>query len=156
MTPPEPASGAGAPEAPAKPFRLLPLVDDLNRPFWTGGAEGVLRFWRCDDCGYWLHPPSTRCPRCLSRSTSIADASGDAVVYTFTVNHQPWIPGLDPPYVLAIVELAEQPGLRLTTTLAGVDPDDVAIGLPVRVAFEQYDDVWLPFFAPHAGTTNRP
>lgn len=140
------------PESPAQPFRLLPLVDDRNRPFWTGGEDGVLRFWRCDDCGYWIHPPSPRCPRCLSKAVSVAEASGDAVVHTFTINHQAWIPGLDPPYVVAIVELVEQPGLRLTTSLVGIEPEAVAIGLRVRVTFERYDDVWLPFFAPVEAT----
>lgn len=139
---------ASEPEAPAKPFRLLPQLDDRNRPFWTGGADGALRLWRCDDCGYWIHPPGPRCPQCLSTALSVAEASGEAVVHTFTINHQPWIPGLDPPYVVAIVELPEQPGLRLTTSLVGIEPDAVTIGLPVRVTFEQYDDVWLPFFAP--------
>ncbi|HEX8805166.1 MAG TPA: OB-fold domain-containing protein [Acidimicrobiales bacterium] len=130
------------------PFRVLPLVDDRTRPFWTGGADGALRFWRCRACGCWLHPPGPRCPRCLSKDLAVAEASGDAVVHTFTVNHQPWIPGLDPPYVVAVVELPEQPGLRLTTALVGVEPDDVAIGLPVHVTFERHEDVWIPLFAP--------
>jgi uncharacterized OB-fold protein len=69
-------------------------------------------------------------------------------VHTFTVNHQPWYPNLDPPYVVAIVELPEQAGLRLTTNLVGVPVDEVQIGQPVQVTFEQYDDVWLPFFEP--------
>jgi uncharacterized OB-fold protein len=70
------------------------------------------------------------------------------------VNHQAWIPGFDPPYVVAIVELVEQAGLRLTTNLVGIEPDDVQIGLPVHVSFEHRDDngyeVWLPLFAPAA------
>ena len=69
-------------------------------------------------------------------------------MHTFTVNWQPWYPNLDPPYVVAIVELPEQEGLRLTTNIVGCEPDDVAIGMAVRVAFEEYDGVWLPFFEP--------
>ncbi len=34
------------------PFRILPALTDRNRHFWTGGAEGELRFLRCQDCGY--------------------------------------------------------------------------------------------------------
>ena len=75
-------------------------------------------------------------------------ASGRAVVHTYTVNHQPWYPGLEPPYVVAIVALPEQDGLRLTTNLVGVGPDEVEIGMALQVTFEQYDDVWLPFFEP--------
>jgi uncharacterized OB-fold protein len=123
-------------------------VDDTNRHFWTGGERGELCLLRCNNCGYWIHPPSVRCPSCLSKDIAVRAASGDAVVHAFTINHQPWYPGLDPPYVIAIVELPEQDGLRITTGIVGVAPDDVSIGMPVRVRFEQYDDVWLPFFAP--------
>jgi uncharacterized OB-fold protein len=129
-------------------FRLLPLVDDLNRAYWTGGEHGELRFWRCQACGYWIHPPSTRCPACLSKDLAVEAASGRAVVHTFTVNHQAWMPGLEPPFVVAIVELPEQEGLRLTTNILGIAPDDVVIGMPVEVRFEHHDDVWIPIFVP--------
>jgi uncharacterized OB-fold protein len=72
-------------------------------------------------------------------------------VATFTVNHQAWFPGFDPPYVIAIVELAEQAGLRLTTNLVGCPPERVRIGMAVRVRFEAYEDVYLPLFEPDPG-----
>jgi uncharacterized OB-fold protein len=75
--------------------------------------------------------------------------SGEAVVHTYTVNEQSWgFPDFDPPYVVAIVELPEQEGLRLTTNIFGCDPYDVSIGMPVRVFFDQYEDVWIPLFEP--------
>src|SRR5262249_42153935 len=83
-------------------------------------------------------------------------ASGRAVVHTFTVNWQAWYPKLDPPYVVAIVDLPEQDGLRLTTNLVGVEPDDVHIGMPVRVVFEAGDGVWLPFFEPDPDAPEKP
>src|SRR5215831_9149118 len=92
-----------SPETEAKPFRLLPRLDDSNRHFWTSGADGKLRFLRCQVCGYWIHPPSPRCPQCLSKELGVEVVSGQATLHTFTVNHQPWYPGLDPPYVIAIV-----------------------------------------------------
>ena len=146
MQPPDSPSAAAA-----RPFRVLPAVAADNEHFWTGGAEGELRFLRCDACGWWLHPPSPICPECLGRQLSVAAVSGDAVVHTYTVNWQPWYPNLDPPYVIAIVELPEQEGLRLTTNIVGCEPDDVRIGMPVHVVFEEYDGVWLPFFEPAAG-----
>ena len=132
----------------AKPFRLLPRLDDTNEYFWTGGADGELRFLRCQDCGHWIHPWSPRCPACLSKHLAPEAVSGKATLHAFTINHQPWIPGLDPPYVIAIVEFPEQEGLRLTTSLVRIEPDDVHIGLPLRVTFVNYEDVWLPFFEP--------
>src|SRR5262245_23666885 len=129
-------------------FRILPRVRDRNEFFWTSGADGKLRFLRCQSCGYWIHPPSPICPICHSRELQPEAVSGEAEVHTFTVNHQAWIPGFDPPYVVAIVELPEQEGLRLTTNLVRVAPDDVRIGMPVKVTFEQWEDVWLPLFRP--------
>jgi hypothetical protein len=75
--------------------------------------------------------------------------TGRGTVASFTVNHQDW--GLiEPPYVIAIVELVEQPGLRLTTNLVNIEPDAVACGMAVQVHFEQVDDVWFPLFEPAA------
>lgn len=91
------------------PFRILPLVTDTNRHFWASGADGQLRFLSCDDCGYLIHPPAPICPRDLSKKLSPRAVSGNATVATFTINHQPWMPGPDLPYVVAIVEIDEQP-----------------------------------------------
>jgi uncharacterized OB-fold protein len=126
----------------------LPELDPDTEPFWTGGSSGRLRITRCAACGLWLHPPQPVCRRCLSTDVAPDDASGFGTVFTFTVNHQPWIPGVAVPYTLAIVELDEQAGLRLTTRLVGIEPGAVRIGLRVQVTFEQADDVWLPLFTP--------
>jgi len=125
----------------------LPELEFENVPFWTGGAKNELRITRCQPCGQWIHPPLPRCPRCHG-AVAAEPVSGRARVLTFTVNHHAWFPGQEVPYVLAIVELEEQVGLRLTTRLVGLAPSDVRIDLPVRVRFEQVEDVWLPLFAP--------
>jgi uncharacterized OB-fold protein len=134
------------------PFRVLPAVTVDNEHFWRGGEHGELRFLRCAGCGYWIHPPAPICPECLSRDVAPAAVSGRASVLTFTVNHQPWYPGLDPPYVVAVVQLPEQSDLRLTTNVVGCEPDRVDFGMEVQVVFEERPDgeasVWLPFFEP--------
>ena len=134
-------------EAP-RPFRVMPAVTPENEHFWTGGADGRLQFLRCDDDGTLIHPPAPRCPQCLGKAVSVAAVSGKASVFTFSVNHQPWFPDFDPPYVVAIVVIDEQDDVRLTTNIVGCDPHDVVIGMPVRVTFEEYDGVWLPLFEP--------
>jgi len=126
----------------------LPALDDQNRFFWTSGADGTLRFLRCRDCGLYIHPPRPRCARCMGENLEPEPVSGNAVVASFTINHQPWTPGMEVPFVVAIVELPEQAGLRLTTGIVGCEPGDVRIDMPVRVTFEQHEDVWLPFFEP--------
>lgn len=129
------------------PFRVQPALDDENRFFWTSGADGVLRFLRCQDCGRWLHPPLPRCPSCGSSHLAPEPVSGRGEVYSFTINHQPWDGGTEP-YVIALVTLPEQVGLQMTTNVVGCAPDDVRIGMPVRVTFEQHDIVYVPVFEP--------
>lgn len=131
-----------------RPFRVLPRVTDANRHFWTGGADGRLRFLRCRPCGTYVHPPAPVCPECLSRDVAPEPVSGRATVLTFTLNHQPWVPSPDHPYAIAIVEIDEQPGLRLMTNVVNCPPEAVRIGMRVRVVFEAHADVHLPLFEP--------
>jgi uncharacterized OB-fold protein len=131
-----------------KPFRVLPLVTPQNEHFWRGGGRGELKILACDACGYFIHPAAPICPECLGRELTPQTVSGRAILATYTVNHQAWYPALDPPYVIAIVELIEQPGLRLTTNIYNCAPDAVEIGMEMRVVFDEYEDVWLPMFEP--------
>ena len=130
------------------PFRVLPRLSPLNRHFWTGGEHGELRFLRCEPCGLYVHPPSPVCPECLGKRLAPAAVSGRATVATFTLNHQPWVPAPDHPYPIAIVEIEEQPSLRLMTNIVHCDAESVHIGMPVQVVFENHDDVWFPLFEP--------
>jgi uncharacterized protein len=132
------------------PFRVQPALDDENRFFWTSGSEGMLRFLRCQACGWWLHPPAPICPQCRSRDLAPEAVSGLGEVFSCTVNHQSW-DGSTEPYVVALVELPEQKGLRLTTNIVDVDPEQVAIGMQVQVVFEHHDPVWIPVFTPAVG-----
>ena len=131
-----------------KPFRVLPRVTQANEHFWKGGADGRLHQLRCGDCQQWVHPPQPVCPQCLGRSLSPDTVSGRATVATFTLNHQQWVPAPDHPYCIAIVELEEDPTIRLTTNIVNCPPEQVEVGMPVQVTFEQHEDVCIPLFEP--------
>ena len=139
---------SGAEPNPISGLPPLPAVTALTEHFWRGGAKGQLFILRCHACGYYLHPPTPVCRRCLSRDIGPTPVSGAGRVRTFTINHQPWFPALPTPYVLAIVELDEQPGLQFLTRLVDCPPETVQAGLRVRVRFEPYGDIHLPLFAP--------
>lgn len=128
--------------------RTLPRLDELNRFFWTGGADGLLRFQRCGDCGHYQHPPSAICSSCLGEQLAPQAVSGLATVEAVTVNYQPWAPGMEVPYAIVIIGLDEQPGLRLTTNVTGMAPEQVRIRQRVRIVFEAAEDVWLPLCTP--------
>lgn len=134
--------------------RKLPALTPDTAPFWQGGARGVLNIHRCAACTRWFHPPAPICPRCGSFEVGAQPVSGRGKVLTFTVNHQPWTPELKDPYVVAIVELAEQADLRVLSNVVDCAVDRVAIDMPVQVRFEQHEDVWLPLFSPaHRGAS---
>lgn len=125
-------------------------ADETDEFFWRSGGDGRLRFLGCDDCGRIHHPPVPRCPYCGSRSLGPQAVSGRATVASFTVNRQPFMPGWDPPYVIAIVEIDEDPTIRLMTNIEGCDIDDVHIGMPVEVVFEESGEWWIPLFRPRS------
>ena len=133
--------------------RPLPELLPWTEFFWTSGADGTLRIQGCDDCAQLVHPPAPICPSCRSRSRAPRPVSGRGTVIGFTVNVQQWLPGFEPPYVIAEVGLEEDASVRLTTNIVDCDPADVHVGMEVAVRFEQHDDVWVPLFAP-TGTTN--
>jgi uncharacterized protein len=126
---------------------MLPPLDDDTREFWTSGAAGSLRLPFCSSCNRWIFPPVQTCPDCGTPAVPRA-LSGKGRVFTYTVNHHAFNPQVPVPYVIAVVELAEQEGLRFTTNLVNCPPDRVDIGLPVRVVFEQHGEVFVPLFEP--------
>ena len=127
--------------------RMLPELTLENVHFWTGGRDGALLILRCGACGRWVHPPVAACPECGGELTP-EPVSGRGTVFTFTVNHYAYNPAVPLPYVIALVDLVEQDGLRLMTDIVHCNPDDVSIGMSVRVVFEQHDEIYVPLFEP--------
>jgi uncharacterized OB-fold protein len=118
--------------------------------FWSAGTQGKLLMTTCSDCGYITYPPSPRCARCLSKSVAPQPVSGLGTVYSYTISIQPFMPGLTP-YCIALVELAEQSDVRLTTQLVDCTSDEIEVGMPVEVVFVAGpDDIRVPFFRPVA------
>jgi uncharacterized OB-fold protein len=137
----------------AEQFVYPPMPDptDLTRPFWEGAAEHRLMIARCQRCGYYLHPPRPMCRRCQSEEVAPEQVSGNGILYTYTVTptafHPYWADKV--PYVVAVVQLNEQPGLRLMTNIVDCPEESLRVGLPVEVAFkEAAPGLTLPVFRP--------
>jgi uncharacterized OB-fold protein len=130
----------------------LPVPTPETRPFWEAARRHELSLQRCRACDRYFYYPRVACPHCLSADVEWRRVSGRGTLNTFTVVHrgQKGFP-LGPPYVIAIVELAEGP--RLMSNLVGIEPDPakIRIGMPVEVVFEDVTaDVSLPRFRPAA------
>ncbi len=136
---------------PGAPQRMIPELTERNSAYWTGGADGRLHIPYCPSCRRWVLPPDAACPRC---ETPLVDrpVSGAGTVFTFTVDHHPFNPQVPPPYVIAIVELAESDDLRVAANIVDCEPESVSVGMPVAVGFEPQtsgtDQVWAPVFRP--------
>ncbi|OBB68530.1 Zn-ribbon domain-containing OB-fold protein [Mycobacterium sp. 852014-50255_SCH5639931] len=117
----------------------------LSVPFWEGCRSGELRYQRCEACGLANFPPTEHCRQCLSAQVRWERSAGQGDIYSWTVVHRPVTAEFEPPYAPAIVTLDE--GYQMLTNVVGVAPEDLRIGMRVRVQFHAVGpDVMLPYF----------
>jgi uncharacterized protein len=148
-----PGTGRAAPEsaeAPAPRPRPKPGISPDTAFFWDGLRVGELRIQRSTSSGRLFHPPMVRDPSTGGMEFDHVVASGRGTVYSFTVQRYPLAPGFSGPAVSALVELEE--GTRLISTLTGIDPAAVRVGMPVEVVFEEVE----PGYVVHAFRPQRP
>jgi len=131
----------------------IPLPNELTTAFWDGAANGQLVIQSCNACGHLQHAPEPICANCLSFDLGSAAVSGKGTVYTFCIPTQAFHPYFADklPFVLAVVELDEQPGLKMITNIVDIDPDSVRVGDRVEVTFRPLAEGFvLPVFRPAA------
>ncbi|MEX1255390.1 MAG: OB-fold domain-containing protein [Dehalococcoidia bacterium] len=128
----------------AKP---LPLLEGLAGEFYGWCKKRELRFQRCSSCSAWRHVPRAMCARCGSFGWEWAPSSGRGTVFTWTVAARAMHPAFadDAPYAAAVIEMEE--GVRLVSQVIDCPPDELDIGMPVDVAFEDVTpEITLPMF----------
>jgi uncharacterized OB-fold protein len=119
----------------------------LSEPFWSGAAEGELRFPRCSSCGRPDFPAAEHCRGCLSDTLQWEVSAGRGTVYSYTVVWRPVTPDFSTPYAPAVIELDE--GYAMLSNLIGLDTDDLRVGMRVAVEFAALDGgLTLPYFRP--------
>jgi len=126
---------------------LRPNVGLDNEGFWNGIREHKLVFQKCKYCGLLIHRPKPMCPRCLSTEMEWAASSGKGSVYSsVTVIHdRTGYPGIKVPYSVVVVEMDE--GVRILANMHDVKPEEIRIGMPVEVVFDDIaPDLTLPKF----------
>ena len=139
-----PLGGGPATQGYAKP---LPGVDEETKPFWDYAKQHELRMQKCLKCGDFYYPPSSMCPHCHNWGAEWVKLSGKGEVYSFIVVRRATNPAFakEIPYVVAIIKTQE--GTRLISNIIGCKPEDVKVGLPVEVVFEDVtEEISLPKF----------
>jgi uncharacterized OB-fold protein len=129
-----------------------PLADATTLPWWQAAAEHRLVVQRCAGCGHTRLPPAPVCPGCRSADAYWKQVSGRGEVYTYTVVHRPIAAGQRLPFVIAVIALEDAGGVRILSNLVDVSPDEVAVGLPVEVVWEDMSaELAIPRFRPRRG-----
>jgi hypothetical protein len=118
---------------------LLPALDARSREFFTAG---VLVLQRCNSCEHVQHPPEDVCEACqgidLGHFTSAGEGRVESVAVVTHAVH-PLLEGRVP-YAIALVSVADAPGILVAGNVVGKEPDAVRIGDRVRVVFEEAKD----------------
>jgi len=128
-------------------LRPLPTMAGLAGEFYGWCRKHELRFQRCTACGAWRHVPRELCAACGSWSWEWARSSGRGTVFTWTVAVRAMHPAFQEavPYAAVVVEMEE--GVRILSRVTDCAPDELAIGMPVTVAFDDVTpEVTLPTF----------
>lgn len=129
--------------------RPIPKASPVSRFYWEKAAEGELWLQKCQECSKFIFYPRVICPQCFGDKLEWVPASGKGKVYTYTVIYRTDLAAFAHklPYIYAIVELDEGP--RMSANVINCPADEVHVGLPVEVVFEEIEPgVKLPQFQP--------
>ena len=120
--------------------RPRPTPSPPTEAFWAATGDRRFLIQRCTACGTAQFYPKATCTTCGSSELEWQDASGRGTLHTFTVARRPTHPAFDgaEPYVVAIVELAEGP--RVTGNVVGCDVDQVRVGMPLELEWDEQGD----------------
>jgi hypothetical protein len=124
-----------------------PLADAITLPFWRAAAEHRLVVQRCTGCGHTRLPPAPLCPECRSTDADWRELSGRGEIYTYTIVHRPLAAGQSLPFVIAVIALEGSGGLRMISNVVDAAPEEIAIGAPVELVWEDMSaELALPRF----------
>jgi len=124
--------------------RPFPQPDRDTAPFWAAQNDHRLTFQRCTGCGAVRYLVGPLCPECHSFDSEWVASSGRGVIHSFTVVRHQTHPAFPVPYTVLLVEMDEGP--RVVAQLKAGDGTEIAIGMRVRVAWEDHPRQSLPVF----------
>lgn len=121
----------------------VPLPDRhcaILRPYWEAADRGEFRLPRCTACERFAWYPEAECEHCGSADRDWELLSGRGRVFSFVIVRRalyaPFAPFV--PYVSGIVTIEEDPRVRIVTRFLDVEPEAIAIDMPVKVRFADF------------------
>ena len=118
----------------------VPVPDALSKPFWDAVQERRLVLQTCTACNRKQYPPEPRCAQCGSAEhLEWREVKGRGRIYGYCVMYDSRLIPLheDQPFNIAIIKLEEDPEIMFFSHLPGTPPDQVPVGAPVEVVFEE-------------------
>jgi uncharacterized OB-fold protein len=139
---------------PVRPIyeKPVPTPDPGTLPYWRALQRHELIFQQCRACQHRFAPYQPVCPSCWSQDVADQPSSGKGTIYTFSIVYRAPVPAHRPdlPYAVALVQLDEGP--YVTTNIVGSPVDEIRIGQPVEVVFEDVtEEITLAKFRLRAG-----
>jgi uncharacterized OB-fold protein len=126
-----------------------PMADTITLPWWEAAAEHRLVVQRCTSCEHLWIPPAPVCPECRSEDSDWKEVSGRGEVYTYTIVHRTIAADQELPFFIAVIALEGAGGVRMISNLVDVNSDQIEIGLPVEIVWEDMSaDLAIPRFRP--------
>jgi len=103
--------------------------------FYKFVSEKRLMAAKCNECGTVLLPPKPMCTKCLSTNLKWIELDGAGKLLSYTIIYiAPEQFQSITPYTVGIVEL--QNGLRLPGMIHGVDPEEIRVGMNLKIDFD--------------------
>jgi len=130
----------------------LPIPTAYDQPYWEGCKKHELMLQKCQSCGTYFFPARPVCSECWSPNLEWTKVSGKGEVFSWVVFHQLYHPGFkeELPYNVSLIQLKEGP--RMMSNVIRCRNEDLKIGMPVEVVFEDItDEFTLPKFKPAEG-----
>ncbi len=111
----------------------LPVVSFLKLP---DGGEPYLEGHQCRNCGAIFLGARSVCSRCGARDQMETRRLSDrGTLHVYSIVHRSF-PGIETPYVSAIVDLEGGGTLKGNLINIEPDPEKIRMGMPVRVVFK--------------------
>lgn len=128
----------------------VPIASEASKFYWDGAKKHRFCIQKCEDCSFLIHPPKVICPNCASTEIRPEQVTGRGTIYSYTIVRRMFHPAWSDeiPYVIALVDLNEQDGLRVVANIIDADESDLRVGMPVEVMFEDRGEHTVPQFKP--------
>ena len=125
----------------------LPVIDEDTAPYWKYCRQHELRMQKCTECSHIRFPAGILCPACHCMDAEWVKLSGRGTIFSYVVFRKAYHPAYEDeiPYVVAVIQLDEGP--RMESNIIDADVNEIKIGMPVKLFFEDVtDEISLPRF----------